>query len=728
MARVPVIVENEVRLRPVTDARATAEDFTVVGRAVGAGLQRAGQALGETAQTVDQIDAIYDEARAKQLDNQYQDFERNLLFGDDGFYKKQNADAINAQQPTSEAIDQQIASLTGQARNPRERQMITGVLQRRRQETLNGIARYSQGQAVNFAKTQSTARIQNATDNYIRFVDDPDRGPAELATIRSEITAQASLLGLQDAGVIRAMQDDALSKAHAGVVEAKAVNDPVAAMQYLEKHRDEIDEATQLGLDRQLHPALVQRDAEGIADMALGLAAPGVVQSDVDGKSVILAPPTGKRSSNFGYRTDPIDGKKKFHSGWDIPGADGAPAGAAGDGVVAFAGQRGGYGNMVIVRHPDGTETRYAHLSRIDVKNGQTVKRGDAVGGIGSTGRSTGPHLHFEVVRNGRAVDPASASGQSVGNSSGTPSGSSPGDLGAQLAWVDRYAKEKGLSDDVRRASRAEVERRYALNDRVIRERQDQEKDAALESVMALGDNFTSPSQIPNFSRLSPETRLQFSNWAKSNVDRAKAESAAAAKPRTDIGKWSVLSDAYAADPKAFLAIRPEQVRPFLDDGDFNTYLGWRRDVLQDVRNGGTGKTPQWTTEKDIMDVSGTLLSAAGLRTGQGKDAMKDAPRVRQFTVTMLDWSKSFKAQNGRLPNSEEIRRQADRYLIEGTWQTPGRLWGSNTNEGFVFEAPNGQLKVEVPDAIRKRILAAAPDASNDEVARIYVRGKGVKW
>lgn len=128
------------------------------------------------------------------------------------------------------------------------------------------------------------------------------------------------------------------------------------------------------------------------------------------------------------------------------------------------------------------------------------------------------------------------------------------------------------------------------------------------------------------------------------------------------------------------------------------------------------------------MDVSQTLLSAAGLRTGQSKDALKDAPRVRQFTVTMLDWSKSFKAQNGRLPNSEEIRRQADRYLIEGSWQTPGRLWGSNTNEGFAFEAPNQQLRVTVPDDIRKRILAAAPDASNDEIARIYVRGKGVKW
>lgn len=728
MARVPVVVENEQRLRPVTDARANAEDFTVVGRAVGAGLQRLGGALGETAQAVDQIDATYDEARAKQLDNEYQEFERGLLFGDDGFYKKQNADAINARQPTAQAIDDQIATLTSRAQNGRERQMITGVLQRRRQEALNGLARYSQTQAINFAKTQSSARIQNATDNYARYVDDPDRGPAELATIRSEVSAQAALLGLQDAGVIKAMQDDALSKAHSGVVQAKAVNDPVAAMQYLEKHRDQIDEATQLGLDRQLHPALVERDAEGIADMALGLATPGEVQPDVDGKPVILAPPTGKRSSNFGYRTDPITGQKKFHSGWDIPGAVGAPAGAAGDGVVAFAGQRGGYGNMVIVRHPDGTETRYGHLSRIDVKQGDPVKRGDAVGGIGSTGRSTGPHLHFEVVRNGRAVDPGSASGQSVGNSAGSPTASSPGDLGAQLAWVDRYAAEKGLSDDVRRASRAEVERRYALNSRIIRERQDQEKDAALESVMSLGDNFTSPSQIPNFSRLDPSTRLQFSNWAKTNVDRARAEREAAAKPRTDIGKWSVLSDAYAADPKAFLAIRPEQVRPFLDDGDFNTYLGWRRDVLQDTRNGGTGKTPQWTTEQDIMGVSKTLLSAAGLRLGDSKDAGKDAPRVRQFTVTMLDWSRSFKAQNGRLPNSEEIRRQADRYLIEGTWQTPGKLWGSNTNEGFAFEAPNAQLNVAVPKDIRQRILTAAPDATDAEIARIYVRGKGVKW
>lgn len=713
MARVPVIVENEQRLRPLTPERYDAGDTTIVGRALGAGLQRAGQALSEKATVDDQINATYDEARAKALDNEYQDFERNLLFGDDGFYKKQNADALNARDTTQTAITQQIATLTGKAQTPRERDMLTQVLNRRRQETFTGIGRYSQGQVISYAKVQSSARIDNATNNYILFADDPDRGPAELATIRSEISAQASLLGLQDAGVIKAMTSDALSKAYAGVVEAKAVNDPIAAMTFLEKNRDSIDPATQLRLDRQLHPALVERDANGLADMAVGEPGPMA-----DAKGPIMPRLTGivVGLEGGGSLANPKTSPKGARGPMQVmPGTNSDPG----------FGVRPAQNDSETERARVGRDYLAAMMARygndparaMAAYNGGPGRVDEAIRKNGSNWLAAMPKETRDYVANGM---------KQLGG--GTSQGNASGDLGAQLATVDRVARDRGMTDEVRLAARAEVERRYALGKRVEAEREDAAKDSALESVMALGDRFTSTSQIPNFAKLSPESRLQFSNWAKSNVERAQAVAAARAKPQTDAGRWSILSDAYAADPKTFLAIRPEQVRPFLDDGDFNTYLGWRRDVLQDTRNGGSGKTPQWTTDTDIMNVSRSLLAAAGLRTGESKGAMKDAPRVRAFTVTMHDWANNFKATNGRLPNSEEIRKQADRYLIEGSWQTPGRLWGSNTNEGFAFEAPGQALSVKVPDAVRKRIVAAAPDANDAEIARIYVRGKGVKW
>ncbi|WP_404403810.1 peptidoglycan DD-metalloendopeptidase family protein [Pelagibacterium halotolerans] len=112
-------------------------------------------------------------------------------------------------------------------------------------------------------------------------------------------------------------------------------------------------------------------------------------------------------SSNFGSRNDPFLNRAAFHAGIDFRAATGTPVLAAASGTVIHAGRNGGYGNMVEVDHGNGIVTRYAHLSAITVSNGQTVTAGQRVGKAGSTGRSTGPHLHFEVRRNGNAVDPS---------------------------------------------------------------------------------------------------------------------------------------------------------------------------------------------------------------------------------------------------------------------------------------------------------------------------------
>jgi murein DD-endopeptidase MepM/ murein hydrolase activator NlpD len=111
-------------------------------------------------------------------------------------------------------------------------------------------------------------------------------------------------------------------------------------------------------------------------------------------------------SSGFGYRSDPITGAGAFHPGLDFRGPIGSPIHAAAKGVVSFVGQRSGYGNVVEISHSNGLLTRYAHMSAQKAHLGQAVQAGDVIGLIGSTGRSTGPHLHFEVRINDRAVNP----------------------------------------------------------------------------------------------------------------------------------------------------------------------------------------------------------------------------------------------------------------------------------------------------------------------------------
>ncbi|MET0251799.1 MAG: M23 family metallopeptidase [Novosphingobium sp.] len=111
-------------------------------------------------------------------------------------------------------------------------------------------------------------------------------------------------------------------------------------------------------------------------------------------------------SSGFGYRSDPFTGEGALHAGLDFRGPIGAPIQAAADGTVTFAGVKGGYGNCIEITHAGGMMTRYGHMSAFKARQGQKVAAGDTIGAIGSTGRSTGPHLHFEVRVNGEAVNP----------------------------------------------------------------------------------------------------------------------------------------------------------------------------------------------------------------------------------------------------------------------------------------------------------------------------------
>lgn len=126
------------------------------------------------------------------------------------------------------------------------------------------------------------------------------------------------------------------------------------------------------------------------------------------GMTGVMSPvPAAHLSSGFGLRWHPLLGYSRFHKGVDYAAAAGTPIQAVADGMVAQAGWAGGYGQMVRLSHPGGIETGYAHMSHIAVSPGARVRQGQTIGYVGTTGLSTGPHLHFEIYRQGRAVDPA---------------------------------------------------------------------------------------------------------------------------------------------------------------------------------------------------------------------------------------------------------------------------------------------------------------------------------
>jgi len=178
----------------------------------------------------------------------------------------------------------------------------------------------------------------------------------------------------------------------------------------------------ELGLDPQGMLANAERDARGgpfealfgedeeidprFERLGLSLSRMATLEATLDGVPQIRPTDVAAANSSYGYRRDPFTGRAAMHRGLDFPGAMGAPIYATARGTVTFVGRKGGYGNVVEISHGQGLLTRYAHMSRFEAQVGDRVEAGVVIGAIGSTGRSTGPHLHFEVRVNGKAVNP----------------------------------------------------------------------------------------------------------------------------------------------------------------------------------------------------------------------------------------------------------------------------------------------------------------------------------
>ena len=158
---------------------------------------------------------------------------------------------------------------------------------------------------------------------------------------------------------------------------------------------------------------LMHRSLDILEDeIALGKQDKTELHKFLENQKILLAstpsiwPTKGWLSSRFGYRTSPFTGKKEFHRGIDISTRMGAPVVAVADGIISDIGWDHGYGKLLSIKHGYGLVTRYAHLKKALVKKGQYVKRGETIGLVGNSGRSTGPHLHYEVHLNRIAVNP----------------------------------------------------------------------------------------------------------------------------------------------------------------------------------------------------------------------------------------------------------------------------------------------------------------------------------
>lgn len=243
--------------------------------------------------------------------------------------------------------------------------------------------------------------LKRIIDSDITLINEIKKERAEIEAHKQKLEAdRAKLVELEKAALAKQAEIEQ-KKAERNVVLQKAQNDRATAMQAIEELNASSAQVSAMLKERQ-----AARAAAAAAATAQSSGGQGASDNWVQGTGQLGWPVSGEITSPYGYRVHPIWGTTIYHSGIDIGVDEGTPVHAADGGVVVWSGWMGGYGYAVVIDHGNGLSTLYGHNSELAVDEGQSVAKGQVISYAGSTGNSTGPHVHFEVRVNGDPVDP----------------------------------------------------------------------------------------------------------------------------------------------------------------------------------------------------------------------------------------------------------------------------------------------------------------------------------
>ena len=245
--------------------------------------------------------------------------------------------------------------------------------------------------------------LKRIIDSDITLINEIKKDRADIEAHKQKLEAdRAKLVELEKSALAKQAEIEQ-KKAERNVVLQKAQNDRATAMQAIEELNASSAQVSAMLKERQAARAAAAAAAAAAAQSSGGQ---GASDNWVQGTGQLGWPVSGEITSPYGYRVHPIWGTTIYHSGIDIGVDEGTPVHAADGGVVVWSGWMGGYGYAVVIDHGNGLSTLYGHNSELAVDEGQSVAKGQVISYAGSTGNSTGPHVHFEVRVNGDPVDP----------------------------------------------------------------------------------------------------------------------------------------------------------------------------------------------------------------------------------------------------------------------------------------------------------------------------------
>lgn len=564
MATVPLLDGQRVRTGALPDVRMDPRAF---GADLAQGLGQAGQALGSVAEDLQKAEDQRIKTAVMQRDVEWMTFDREQRLGEGGLFKKAGQAAVDARPVVEQAYAAKRDALLKSATTVREREVLGDLLTRRYQSSLDSITEFTTRESVNALRGAAGARASLAGEAFGQVLRS-ETDPAKIGEARAQY--EGAMSDMHDALGITSAEREVDLKAKTGAIHQTVVANMLAedrpedAAAYLERYAPEMTLAQLVEVRPKVLEQSIKRDAQTLMEQG-----PEALPHDGSG---FIMPVSGAITSGFGERKAPVAGASTNHNGIDIGAAAGSAVRATAPGEVIEVGSNSKSGNFVRIRHADGTISGYAHMASAGVKVGDQLAGGTVIGKVGSTGASTGPHLHFTLTdAKGEKIDPRSVIGR--------PPPPKPGPDATQEDWR-RYADDLAGPDRKRRDTyRAAAQGEWGRQQAIRVEREQRAADA-VQPYLTAGSGVTAWTQIPAsiLGGLSPQQ-------LKSVKDSFAAD-AAKATGKTDPVTYARIYDLAATDPNAFKRADLLAVRPMLSDSDFQEVVKLQLSVRRSQPDG----------------------------------------------------------------------------------------------------------------------------------------------
>lgn len=714
MPRVRLYVGGAVERTGTTDAKLRAVDNGASGLAVG--LQAAGGALADVAEVEAQIAERRDMALVKQIDAEA---EAGLADIRARYTSTEKFGAVGARKAAEQEIGKLKNDFAGKLTNPRQQRMFGEVFTARVGRDLAAIAQHETGQILVAEKDASAARVGSYVERAVQLRDDPEASVDALATAHGELE---KLHGSAGPDVVALKKAELTSGFHVRVADALLDESPEKAKAWVDRHAAQILEADETAIRRRLIPGLEEGELDAGMDRLEEILADGPPAEVPD-----MTAPRAERAKVAAVNADPLRGRgrvtatpeqhvKRGRVAVDIAAAPGTPIYPPMGGRVVDKGfDPNGNGHFVRVKHSNGVTTTYLHMKAASAFGvGDEVSGNSVLGGVGSTGRSTGPHLDYSAKdAKGRAIDPTKVKWEEGPLPALPTVEPERADKLEMYRAAHRVATERNYSRKQYDALLRRVDAVVARTDNLKARVDEDNVKAALDVVERLGPAFNRRDQIRNWSALPPETRMRLQGMIEQNTRPKPVEA-------NGDGVLSLeLASIY--EPERFAATDLRQFRHTMTEAEF----GALAKKQAQIRTQGSA-SPIAVSHSAIWGMINRYGADVGLKP------QSDDPDERKRSMRVFDMSRRLLEQvtgGKRQPNDDEVKAAFDAATMEVTVRGGG--WFGGDAKARRFDAqPGAQLAVQVPNNVRARIVDSyrrqfgrAPDGG--EVFSIYMANKG---